>query len=99
MVGAHQVQGTLQAGPAQVTKILCLPAQLLEARVVGKTCGRHCDFLSSPAVRYVRPKGDSVAVQLTRSAPGGLSPVRGPAAPRNARTHLSLPELISAGWR
>jgi hypothetical protein len=63
VVGAHQVEGALQAGSAEVTNILRLPAKLLEAGVVGKTRGRHCDLLSSPAVRYVRPKGGSVAVR------------------------------------
>jgi hypothetical protein len=62
MVCAHQVEGALRAGPAQVTKILRLPAQLLEAGIIRKTRGRHCDLLSSPAVRYVRPKGGSMAV-------------------------------------
>src|ERR1700722_20962900 len=81
MVRAHEVECALQAGPAQVTKVLRLLAQLLEAWVIGKTRGRHCDLLSSPAVRYVRPKGGSLASK-SKSAPVGLSPVRGPGASR-----------------
>src|SRR5215469_6189216 len=81
VVGTHQIQSALQASPAQVTQVLRLLAQLLEARIVGKTCGRHCDLLSLPAVRYVRPKGGLLAMPL-RSHPGGLSPVRGPEASR-----------------
>ena len=82
MVGAHQIQSALQAGPAEVTQILRLPAQLLEAWVIGKTCGRHCDLLSPPAVRYIRLKGGPLAMPFMKSSPGGLSPVRGPEASR-----------------
>ena len=100
MMGTHQVEGALPAGPAKVAEVLRLPAELLKAGVVGKTCGRHCDLLSSPAVRYAKPKGGSVAVHAG-VIPGGLSPVRGPEASRAPSAIVSpkaTTEQAAVGW-
>src|SRR5512146_1546587 len=101
MMGGYQVQRPLpaySACPAQVAQVFGLLAKLLETGVIGQTHGRHGDLLSSPAVRYVRLKGGTMARLLTKSTPGGLSPVRGPEAPRTPLAH-AIPASASAQAR
>ena len=69
-----EVERTGDAGSGEVAQVLGLLAQLLEVGVVGKGNGRQGDLLSSPAVRFVRPKGGSRATPFVCAQLGWAQP-------------------------